>query len=94
MVVDHCGQPRPDHLAARIPDEHVELGVIGLPDCIRVDPVNFHHDLKVTIQDLGWLPSGKYQQLSDDIASTAFWYQKEPHAPFPAFPVLLDRWPR
>jgi hypothetical protein len=58
------------------------------------DPVNFHHDLKVTIQDLGWLPGGKYQQLSDDIASTAFWYQKEPHAPFPAFPPLLDRWPR
>ena len=28
--------PRPDWLSARVPDEHVELGVIGLPDSIRV----------------------------------------------------------
>jgi hypothetical protein len=25
--------------------------------------------------------------LQDDIASTALWYQTEPHAPFPAFPT-------
>ncbi len=24
--------------------------------------------------------------LQDDIASTAFWYQTEPHAPFPPLP--------
>jgi hypothetical protein len=24
--------------------------------------------------------------LQDDIASTAFWYQAEPHRPFPALP--------
>ena len=24
--------------------------------------------------------------LNDDVASVAFWYQAEPHAPFPAFP--------
>ena len=27
-----------------------------------------------------------YLPLADDIASTAFWYQTEPHAPFPALP--------
>lgn len=58
------------------------------------DPVNFHKDLRVTIQDLGWWPNGKYQPLDDDFASTAFWYQKEPHAPFPKFPPLNERWPR
>jgi hypothetical protein len=26
--------------------------------------------------------------LEDDIASTAFWYQREPHAPFPTLPAL------
>jgi len=26
--------------------------------------------------------------LQDDIASTAFWYQAEPHAPFPVLPDL------
>ena len=58
------------------------------------DPINFHRDLKVTIQDLGWWPNGKYQALDDDFASTAFWYQKEPHASFPAFPSLKERWVR
>jgi len=59
-----------------------------------LDPISFHKDLKVTIQDLGWWPNGKYQPLDDDFASTAFWYQKEPHAPFPRLPSLSDRWPR
>ncbi len=59
-----------------------------------MDPVAFHHDLRVTIQDLGWYPSGKYQLLGDNIASVAYWYQKEPHAPFPPFPPLAKRWPR
>ncbi len=59
-----------------------------------LDPVQFHQDLKVTIQDLGWLPDGTYQAEGDDIASVAYWYQREPHAPFPAFLPLSQRWPR
>jgi len=57
-----------------------------------MDPVRFQHDLRVTIQALGWRsPSegkSRYLPLQDDIASTAFWYQAEPHAPFPALPDL------
>ena len=48
-----------------------------------IDPVRFEQDLKVTIQALGWRSGGRYLPLQDDIASTAFWYQTEPHAPFP-----------
>lgn len=59
-----------------------------------MDPVSFHKNLKVTIQDLGWYPNGTYQPEGDDIASVAYWYQKEPHVPFPAFPPLSKRWPR
>lgn len=59
-----------------------------------LDPIEFHRDLKFTIQNLGWLPDGTYRAGGDDIASTAFWYQMEPHAPFPELPVLADRWPR
>lgn len=59
-----------------------------------LDPIEFHKDLKVTIQDLGWYPDGTYQPGGDDIASTAFWYQKEPHAEFPKLPPLAQRWPR
>ncbi len=51
------------------------------------DPIRFADDLRVTIQALGWRSpvEGKrrYLPLQDDIASTAFWYQAEPHAPFP-----------
>jgi len=50
------------------------------------DPVRFEQDLKVTIQALGWMSGGRYQPLKDDIASVAFWYQTEPHKPFPKLP--------
>ena len=51
-----------------------------------MDPVRFESDLRVTIQALGWRSKGRYLPLQDDIASTAFWYQTEPHAPFAPLP--------
>lgn len=57
-----------------------------------MDPIRFQEELRVTIQALGWrsaLEGGpRYLPLQDDIASTAFWYQAEPHVPFPEFPDL------
>jgi hypothetical protein len=50
------------------------------------DPIRFEKDLKVTIQALGWRGEGRYLPLQDDIASVVFWYQAEPHAPFPKLP--------
>ena len=50
------------------------------------DPVRFEKNLKVTIQDLGWRSGGRYLPLQDDMASTVFWYQSEPHQAFPALP--------
>lgn len=50
------------------------------------DPVFFDKNFKATIQALGWRRAGKkrrFLQLQDDIASTAFWYQTEPHNVFP-----------
>ena len=40
----------------------------------------------MTIQALGWRADGRYLPLQDDIASVAYWYQAEPHAPFPKLP--------
>jgi hypothetical protein len=58
------------------------------------DPIRFKQDLRVTIQALGWRSDigGKkrYLQRQDDIASTSFWYQTEPHAPFPVVPGMND----
>jgi hypothetical protein len=59
-----------------------------------LDPIGFGQDLKVTIQALGWYPDKTYQPLTDDIASTAFWYQSEPHGSFPQLPPLRERWGR
>ena len=54
-----------------------------------MDPVRFEQDLRVTMQVLGWIgtgPNRRYLPLQDDVASVAYWYQKEPHAPFPKLP--------
>ncbi len=53
-----------------------------------MDPIRFEKDLRVTMQALGWQTYGRYLPLQDDLASVAFWYQKEPHG---AFPKLPDR---
>jgi hypothetical protein len=50
------------------------------------DPIRFKQNLKVTIQGLGWQSGGRYLPLQDDVASVAFWYQREPHKKFPPFP--------
>lgn len=59
-----------------------------------MDPIRFRMDLKVTVQALGWWPDGKYQPLTEDIASVAYWYQSEPHHRFPPLAPLEERWPR
>jgi D-arabinan exo alpha-(1,3)/(1,5)-arabinofuranosidase (non-reducing end) len=51
-----------------------------------LDPIRFDKDLKVTIQALGYR-GDRYQPLQDDIASVAYWYQREPHAAFPRLPA-------
>ena len=51
-----------------------------------MDPIRFDHDLKVTIQALGWRDGGRYLPLQDDISSVAYWYQQELGAAFPALP--------
>jgi hypothetical protein len=50
------------------------------------DPIRFEQDLKITIQDLGWKGDGTYLPQQSDISSVAYWYQAEPHNPFPKLP--------
>jgi D-arabinan exo alpha-(1,3)/(1,5)-arabinofuranosidase (non-reducing end) len=40
-------------------------------------PIRFKHNLKVTIQALGWKSGGLYEKLDPDISSVAYWYQKK-----------------
>jgi hypothetical protein len=54
------------------------------------DPVRFRESLRVTIEH------GHANNFENDYTSTAFWYQAEPHRPFPPLPAArarLPRWP-
>ena len=69
------------------PDQIYQPGQrFGLYRWPIADPIRFEQDLRVTIQALGWQDGGKYLQLEDDVASTALWYQAEPHTKFPPLP--------
>jgi hypothetical protein len=52
------------------------------------DPVHFRESIRVTIEH------GHANDLSNDYSSTAYWYQTEPHAPFPPLPPVAGRLPR
>ena len=52
------------------------------------DPVMFEREIRVTIEH------GHANNLSNDYSSTAYWYQMEPHAPFPPMLPVEQRLPR
>jgi Protein of unknown function (DUF2961) len=51
-------------------------------------PITFEKSIKVTIEH------GHANHRSDNFYSTAYWYQTEPHAAFPALPAPADRIPK
>ena len=46
------------------------------------DPIPFQKDIRVTVQQIGVDEQGLFER-QDDLASVAYWYQGEPHKPFP-----------
>ena len=58
-----------------------QTGWLGNSHCYRFhiqDPIRFSKSLRATIEH------GHNNDLTLDIASVAYWYQSEPHKPFPA----------
>ena len=51
------------------------------------DPIHFAKSVRVTIEH------GHANNLANDYSSVAFWYQKEPHRPFPTLPTRAERQP-
>ncbi|MBA3339706.1 MAG: DUF2961 domain-containing protein [Geodermatophilaceae bacterium] len=51
------------------------------------DPITFHTSLRATIEH------GHANLRADDYSSVAYWYQTEPHRPFPPLPPAEDRLP-
>jgi len=52
------------------------------------DPIPFTESIKVTIEH------GHANDRADDWSSVAYWYQTEPHIPFPSLLEVEDRLPR
>ncbi|MEX0720754.1 MAG: glycoside hydrolase family 172 protein [Balneolaceae bacterium] len=51
-------------------------------------PVTFNESIRVTIEH------GHANHRSDNYYTAAYWYQTEPHAPFPELPAVDERIPR
>jgi hypothetical protein len=51
-------------------------------------PIRFRRSIRATIED------GHANLRSDNLFSVAYWYQKEPHAPFPQLPAASARIPK
>jgi hypothetical protein len=51
-------------------------------------PIPFSKSFKATIEH------GNANHRSDNFSSVAYWYQAEPHAPFPVLPFVQDRLPK
>lgn len=51
------------------------------------NPVHFQKSIRVTLEH------GNANNYESDYTSTAFWYQKDPHPPFPKLPDAKDRLP-
>jgi hypothetical protein len=51
-------------------------------------PITFTKSIRATIEH------GSANHRSDNFYSVAYWYQTEPHAPFPKLPPVADRLPR
>lgn len=64
------------------------------------DPIRFEKNIRVTVQDLGWIKDDKgrsprYLQREDDFLSVAYWYQEYPAGKFPEIidhRMLVERW--
>ena len=77
------------HNGAQISDPHERIG--GRYCLYRwhiESPITFEKSIKATIEH------GHANHRSDNYYSTAYWYQTEPHAAFPALPAPADRIPK
>lgn len=62
------------------PEGHPKGGLWTVYRFHPADPVPFQSSIRVTIEH------GAGNNRSDDFTTVAYWYQEEPHAPFPTLP--------
>jgi hypothetical protein len=72
-------------MTARVPSK---FGFMGRTHCYRFfleDPIHFSKSLEASIEH------GHNNNLTLDLSTVAYWYQSEPHKPFPALPPMEAR---
>lgn len=78
-------------------DHYQQLGRITAYRWHIADPVPFEKSLRLEIEHKGAVFNDKgevatgYGPRTEDYASVAYWYQLEPHKPFPKFPSAAER---
>ncbi|MGC9329859.1 MAG: glycoside hydrolase family 172 protein [Candidatus Hinthialibacter sp.] len=68
-----------------------KIGWMGRTHCYRFhvqEPVIFKKSLRGSIEH------GHANSMTEEIATVAYWYQKEPHKPFPPLAAAQDRIPK
>lgn len=60
-------------------------GKTGMYRLFAADPIRFSRSIRVTIEH------GHANDKANDYSSVAYWYQDEPHAPFPPLPTKASR---
>ncbi len=63
-------------------------GKVSMYRFFVTDPIRFQKSIRVTVEH------GHANNVANDYSSCAFWYQAEPHAPFPELPPAEERRPR
>ena len=81
----YCGEPWCEH-AEGSHTHHIEGKVCVYRYHIQ-DPIPFESSIRVSIEH------GHANDQQNDYASVAYWYQTEPHAPFPPLPPPQNRIP-
>lgn len=59
-----------------------------------MDPIKFQKNFRITIQGLGGMKDqtvAGFVKRRDLLSSVAYWYQMEPHTPFPPLPSYAER---
>jgi D-arabinan exo alpha-(1,3)/(1,5)-arabinofuranosidase (non-reducing end) len=64
------------------------LGKMSMYRFFVADPIRFRKSVRVTVEH------GHANNMANDYSSCAFWYQSEPHKPFPPLPPAPERRPR
>ena len=79
------------HGANYIHGERLNTGPVSMYRWHVPDPVYWHEDIRVTVQQIGLSPPGGLYDRQDDWSACTFWYESLPSQPVAQIPSLAAR---